>query len=175
VTASQPVTRPPRHRRRHRATLTPKLPRADRRGDQEGDGLPRHPRTRRLIQICIRTARPGSISFAGCLRPDRSPWVFSGQKRSVPYLQKRDTRSTMLAAFAQRPISARSVGRHIGVNAHTSASRTGGSPLLSAPDLYPCCWSTVVRVEGRATFTRSYPPYVSGDGAPANRFAAAIR
>jgi hypothetical protein len=41
-------------------------------------------------------------------------------------------------------------------------------------DVYPCCWSTVVRVEGRVIIRRSHAPYVSGDGASANRFAAAI-
>ena len=37
-------------------------------------------------------------------------------------------------------------------------------------DLYPCCRSTVVRVEGRVITRRSHAPYVFGDGAPANRF-----
>jgi putative transposase len=32
----------------------------------------------------------------------------------------------------------------------------GESPLLSPPDLYPCCWSTVVRVEGRVIIGRSH-------------------
>jgi hypothetical protein len=35
--------------------------------------------------------------------------------------------------------------------------------------------ATVVRVEGRVIFRRSHAPHVSGFGAPANRFAAAIR
>ena len=42
-------------------------------------GLPRHPRTRRLTQIHIRTTRPGSDKLRRVLSPAHSPWVFSGQ------------------------------------------------------------------------------------------------
>src|SRR5271155_86091 len=48
------------------------------------------------------------------------------------------------------------------------------SPKTGPRDLYPCCRSTVVRVEGRVIIRRSHAPYVFGDGAPANRFPAAI-
>lgn len=45
---------------------------------------------------------------------------------------------------------------------------------MSPSDLYPCCRSTVVRVEGRVIIRRSHAPYVFVVGAPANRCSAAI-
>ncbi|MCV7199346.1 hypothetical protein H7J74_23195 [Mycobacterium angelicum] len=41
-------------------------------------------------------------------------------------------------------------------------------------DLFPCCRSTVVRVEGRVIIRRSHAPHVFVVGAPANRCSAAI-
>jgi hypothetical protein len=49
-----------------------------------------------------------------------------------------------------------------------------GDPFCGPVDLYPCCRSTVVRVEGRVIIRRSHAPNVSGECAPANRVAAAI-
>jgi hypothetical protein len=49
-----------------------------------------------------------------------------------------------------------------------------GDPFGGPVDLYPCCWSTVVRVEGRVIIGRSHAPYVFVVGAPANCCAAAI-
>jgi hypothetical protein len=52
---------------------------------------------------------------------------------------------------------------------------TGGTPRIDPLDLYPCCRSTVVRVEGRVIIRRSHAPYVPGVGPSANRCPAAIR
>jgi hypothetical protein len=52
---------------------------------------------------------------------------------------------------------------------------TDRSPIVGPPDLYPCCRSIIVRVEGRVIIGRSHAPSVFVVGAPANRFTAAIR
>ena len=57
----RPRRRLPRHPDQHRTQNT------QLRHATDGDGLPRHPRTRRLIPIrTARTTRPGSASSAGC-------------------------------------------------------------------------------------------------------------
>jgi hypothetical protein len=47
-------------------------------------------------------------------------------------------------------------------------------PFFGPIDVYPCCWSTVVRVEGRVIIGRSHAPYVFVVGAPANCCAASV-
>ena len=47
------------------------------------DGLPRHPRTRRLIQIRTRTTSPGSASPAGCFRLPTHLGYFSDQGEAL--------------------------------------------------------------------------------------------
>ncbi len=53
------------------------------------------------------------------------------------------------------------------------SSHIEGDPSCGPVDLFPCCWSTVVRVEGTVIIRRSHAPSVFVVGAPANSFPAA--
>ena len=72
----RPRLRLPRPPHRHRT------PNAQPHRPTDRDGLPRHPRTRRLTQIHTGTTRPGSTSSAGCLRlPTQRRLFFRSDKR----------------------------------------------------------------------------------------------
>ena len=92
----RPRRRLPRHPHQHRTQSTQPHHATDR------DGLPRHPRTRRLTQIHTGTTRPGSASSAGCCRLPTHPGYFPvsipGRCAGPPWRRENGT------AFVRDPV-----------------------------------------------------------------------